>query len=81
MCPHLFGITGVALNSMFVCCYLSIVNHAGHMISPYPVMFPSTLRLVFVSDLHRSNDVKMQLVVIAAAQWFLYYDVVYEFFL
>ena len=23
----------------------------------------------------------MQLVVIAAAQWFLYYDVVYEFFL
>ena len=53
MCPHLFGIIGVALNSMFVCC---IVNHAGHMISPYPVMFPSTLTLVFVSDLHRSND-------------------------
>ena len=39
--PHLFGIIVVALNSMSVCCYLSVVNQAGHMISP--VMFSSTM--------------------------------------
>ena len=46
MCPHLFGIIGVALNSMFACCNLSVVNHAGHMISEYPVMFPKVILIM-----------------------------------
>ena len=48
------------------------------LIVTFPKIPPTLYNFRFVSFYF---DVKMQLVMIAAAKWFLYYDVVNEFFL